>query len=189
MLNSMIIPILTGIIGLVMIFAAEPIITVLVIALGIFLILSGISILVTMPKIIDDKSFKIDIYVRGGINLLLGLLCVILPATMVNFAWKTMMYIIGIYALCSAAMEIYAVTKLNEAEIPVKKYIIEIIGTVVAAIVLFMLPSSFGFTLIKIGGGILVLVAIGMAVSSYRHRDIIEDDAVVVDEDSEEDKE
>ena len=93
------------------------------------------------------------------------------------------MIILAIYALCSAALEIYAVTKLNSAGVETKKYIIDIISTIVASIILFLLPSSFGFTLIKIGGGILIVIAIVLAIIEWRNRDIIEADAPVVDED------
>lgn len=67
-------PILTAILGLVMIFAAEPIIKVLIIAFGIYSLLSGIYTLTTTSKLIDEKSFKINCFVRGGLNILLGLL-------------------------------------------------------------------------------------------------------------------
>ncbi|MCR5612756.1 hypothetical protein [Treponema sp.] len=183
MLSPFIVPIMSAILGLVMIFAAEPIVFVLIIALGVFLLVSGVYILFSMSKLIDDKNYKIDSYIRGGVSILIGLICVIRPRGLVEGAWKATMIILAIYALCSAALEIYAVTKLNSAGVETKKYIIEIISTIVAAIILFLLPSSFGFTLIKIGGGILIVIAIVLAIIEWRNRDIIEADAPVVDED------
>lgn len=182
MVTSFSIPVLTAILGLVMIFAAEPIIKVLVIALGVFLIISGFYSMTIMSKLSAEKRFKIDIYIRGILSIILGILSVILPATMAQFAWNAMMIIIGVFALFSAAMEIYAAKILNDAGVPVKRYIIEIIGTIIAAIVVFMLPSSFGFALIKIGGIALIILSIIMAIIAWKNRDIIQNDADVVDE-------
>ena len=182
MVTSFSIPVLNAILGLVMIFAAEPIIKVLVIALGVFLIISGFYSMTIMSKLSAEKRFKIDIYIRGILSIILGILSVILPATMAKFAWNVMMIIIGVFALFSAAMEIYAAKLLNDAGVPVKRYVIEIIGTIIAAIVVFLLPSSFGFTLIKIGGIALIILSIIMAIIAWKNRDIIQNDAEVVDE-------
>ena len=64
MVTSFSIPVLTAILGLVMIFAAEPIIKVLVIALGVFLIISGFYSMTIMSKLSAEKRFKIDIYIE-----------------------------------------------------------------------------------------------------------------------------
>lgn len=175
-------PVLTAILGLVMVFAAESIITVFVIALGVCLIVSGFYSLAVLAKLSSDKRFKIDIYVRGILSILLGILSIILPVSMAQFAWKVMMIILGVFALCSAVMEIYAAKLLHDADIPIKQYVTEIIVTLIAAIVLFLLPSSFGFTLIKIGGIVLILISIVMAINAWKNRDIIEKDAAVEDE-------
>ena len=182
MLSSFIVPALTAVIGLVMIFSAEPVIYVLVVALGLFFLVSGIYILFTMSKLVDDKSYKIDTYIRGGVSILLGLLCIIRPRGFAEGAWKATMIILGIFAICSALLEIYAVVKLSSAGINTKKYLIEIISTFVGAIVLFLLPSDFGFTLIKFAGVVFILIAVVMAFIAYKNRDIIEEDAPVVDE-------
>lgn len=184
MANGYLIPALTGIVGLVMLFAAESIVNVLVIVLGIFLILSGIYSVFTTSKLVDEKAFKINLFSRGVLSVILGLLCIILPNTMVQFSWKVMMIILGIFALGSAASEIYAVIMIKEAGLEIKHYVIEIVGTLIGAIVLFMIPASFGFTLIKIAGAVFILFAIYMAIASYRNRDIIEEDAEVTDDDS-----
>lgn len=184
-MNNFAVPILTAILGLIMMFAAEPIITVFVIALGFFLMISGFYILFVMARLLDDKNYKIAAYIRGAASIVLGILCVVLPVAVVNFAWKTMMVILGIYALLSAVMEIYAVIRLRQMEpdLDVKKYVTEILTTLIAAVVLFLLPSSFGFKLIKIFGGLLIGAACVLAVVAYKNRPIIEADAEVVDED------
>lgn len=182
MFSTYLIPMLTGVVGLVMLFAAEPIVKVLVVALGIFLVISGLYLITETAKLIQDKNFKINVWIRGGLSIVLGLLCVILPLAMVNFAWKIMMIVLGIYGIMSAASEIATIMKLSQEGMEVRRYVIEVIGTILASIVLFMIPSSFGFTLIKIGGIVLILIAIVLAIGANRNQPIIEADAEVVDE-------
>jgi len=183
MYSFLIVPFMTALLGLVMIFAAEPIIKVLVIALGIYLVVSGFYTLLYMLKLVEEKSYKIGIAIRGGLSLVIGFICIIFPATSVDFAWKSMMAILGIYALCSAAIEIYAIRILSSAGRDVRRYVIEILITISVAIVLFMLPTSFGFNIIKIGGIVLIVIAGILAFSGWKNRDIVQKDAEVVDED------
>lgn len=183
MVTAYLIPALTAVIGLIMLCSAEAIVSVLVIALGVFLILSGIYVLFSMPKFLEEKAAKIGTYVRGGVSIILGLLCIVLPVGVANFSWKAMMIILGIYALCSAGLETYAVFSIDNESIDKKRYMIEVGGTIIAAIVLFMLPSNFGFTLIRIAGAIFIIIAVILAINIYRNRDIVEEDAPVVDND------
>lgn len=183
MVTAYLIPALTAVIGLIMLCSAEAIVSVLVIALGVFLILSGIYVLFSMPKFLEEKAAKIGTYVRGGVSIILGLLCIVLPVGVANFSWKAMMIILGIYALCSAGLETYAVFSIENETIDKKRYMIEVGGTIIAAIVLFMLPSNFGFTLIRIAGAIFIIIAVILAINIYRNRDIVEEDAPVVDND------
>lgn len=182
-MTAYLIPVLTAIIGLVMLCSAEAIVSVLVVALGIFLVLSGVYSLFSMPKFLENKAARIGTYVRGGVSIILGLLCIVLPVGVANFSWKAMMIILGIYALCSAALETYAVFSIENDAIDKKRYMIEVGGTIIAAIVLFMLPSNFGFTLIRIAGAIFIIIAVILAINIYRNRDIVEEDAPVVDND------
>lgn len=182
-MTAYLIPVLTAIIGLVMLCSAEAIVSVLVVALGIFLVLSGVYSLFSMPKFLENKAARIGTYVRSGVSIILGLLCIVLPVGVANFSWKVMMIILGIYALCSAGLETYAVFSIENEAIDKKRYMIEVGGTIIAAIVLFMLPSNFGFTLIRIVGAIFIIIAVILAINIYRNRDIVEEDAPVVDND------
>lgn len=176
-------PILTAILGLVMIFAAEPIIKVIIIAVGVYTLVSGIYVLTTTSKLLNDKSFKTNCYIRGAFNIILGLCCIILPISIAQFAWKAMMIIMGISAIISAISELYSISKLKSKDISTKKYIYELLLTLIAGIVAFLLPSSFGFTLIKIAGIILIVISIFMAISIYRNKPIIIEEAEIVDQD------
>ena len=57
-------PILAGILGLVLLCVPQQFVVVLVVALGIFLILSGFFILFKLLSLSDDTFYKVNIYVR-----------------------------------------------------------------------------------------------------------------------------
>ncbi len=98
-------------------------------------------------------------------------------------AWQIMIYIAAGYCIISVILETISVMKLYSNGITVKKYIFEIIYTLLLAMILFALPSSIGFIIIRIGGVILLLCAIFIAISAYRRADIIIEDAEVTDDD------
>mgnify|MGYP003554454784 CR=1 FL=1 len=76
-------------------------------------------------------------------------------------------------AIFSSISELYSISQLNSEEVSTKRYKFELVLTIIAGIVAFLLPSSFGFTLIKIAGGLLIIIAIVMAISIYKNSPII----------------
>lgn len=181
--STFVLSILTAIIGLLMIFVTDGIIKFLVIALGVYLILFGAFLMFNTSKVLTDRNFKIAVYTRGTVSIILGLLCIILPATIAEFAWKVMIYILASYAIISAAAAGYDTIKMHEAGLEVKKNLAEIAISLLAAVILFLLPSNFGSMLIKFAGGCLIVAAIVMAFIAWKNRPIIDEDAEVTDED------
>lgn len=174
--------IMTALVGLIMLIAAKPIVTVLIIVIGIYEIITGVFILTNVVSLVEEKSFKILSIVRGVFSIILGLLCVILPIAMATFAWQVMVYIIAIYTIVSAILEVIMIFKMREFAVETKRYIIETISSVILAIILFMLPSDFGFTIIRIGGALLIIAAAVFAFNCYKNRDIVASDVEVHDD-------
>lgn len=183
MFTDYLIPILAGILGLVMLCVPEHFVIVLVVALGIFLIVSGIYIIFKLSNLSDDTLYRVNIYVRGGLSILLGGLCIFLPIKMGQAIWTTLCVVLGIFAILAAVSEFLTVLKLKEQDLPIKQYVTEIIGMAVTAVVLFLLPK-FGNVLLRIAGGVIILVAIVLAINIKKNEPIIADDAEVVDEDA-----
>lgn len=175
------IPILAGILGLVLLCVPQQFVVVLVVALGIFLILSGFYILFKLLKLSDDTFYKVNIYVRGGLSIILGALCILLPIKMGEAIWTTLCIVLGIFALLAAVSEILTIIKLKEQNIPVKQYVTEMAGMIITAIVLFLLPK-FGNILLRIAGGVILVTAIVLAINVKKNAPIVEEDAEVVDE-------
>lgn len=178
------IPVLAGILGLVLLCVPQHFVVVLVVALGIFLILSGVYILFKLSNLSDDTLYRVNIYVRGGLSIILGALCIFLPIKMGEAIWTTLCVVLGIFAILAVISEFLTIIKLKEQNIPVKQYITEMIGMIVTAVVLFLLPK-FGNILLRIAGGLIILVAVILAINIKKNQPIVQEDAEVVDEDEE----
>ena len=174
--------IMTAIVGLMMLLAAEPVVQVLVIVLGISAILDGGFMLATVAPLCVEKNFKIQCFVRGVVGIVVGLLCVVLPLRVAEFAWKTFIYIFAVYSIFAAIFQIPIALTLRQEGFPVKRHVIEIISSLLLALILFLLPGSAGFTIIRIGGGLLLLAGAAITLLAWKNRDIIADDAIVRDE-------
>ena len=173
---------MTAIVGLMMLLAAEPVVQVIVIVLGISAILSGGFMLASVAPLSGDKAFKMQCYVRGGVGIVVGLLCVVIPLRVAQFAWQTMVYIFAFYSLAAGIVEIPIALTLRRDGFPVKRYAIEIAASIALAVILFFLPSSAGFAIIRIGGAVLMIAGAAIAYLAWKNRDIIADDAIVRDE-------
>ena len=173
-------PILAGILGLVLLCVPQQFVVVLVVALGIFLILSGFFILFKLLSLSDDTFYKVNIYVRGGLSIILGALCIFLPIKMGEAIWTTLCIVLGIFALLASVSEILTIIILKEQNIPVKQYITEMVGMIITAIVLFLLPK-FGNILLRIAGGVILVTSIILAINVKKNAPIVEEDAEVVD--------
>ncbi len=176
---------MTAIVGLMMLLAAEPVVQVLVIVLGIFAVLDGAFMLAGVAPLSTERTFRIECIVRGAGGIVIGLLCIILPLRVAEFAWQTIIYIFAIYAILSAVLEIPITVTLHTEGLPVKRYVMEILSTILLSVILFLLPTTFGFAIIRIGGAILLVLGGVIAFLAYRNRDIIADDAVVTDDEPE----
>ena len=174
--------IMTAIVGLMMLLAAESMVQILVIVLGISAILNAGFILAAVAPLSVDKTFKTECFIRAAVGIIVGLVCVVIPIRVAEFAWQTLVYVFAVYSLLAALVEIPIALTLHKDGFPVKRYAIEIAASIALAVILFLLPSTFGFTIIRIGGAVLIGVGVGTTILAWKNRDIIADDAIVRDE-------
>ena len=175
--------IMTAVVGLMMLLAAEPVVQVLVIVLGISAVLNGAFILGAVLPLCSDRAFKIECLVRGLAGIVIGLLCIVLPLRVAKIAWQTLIYVFAFYAILSAAVAVPIAVTLGKDGFPVRRHVIEIISSLLTGIILFMLPTSIGFTIIRIGGALLLIAGAAIAFIAWKNRDITVYDAVVTDDD------
>lgn len=174
--------IMTAIVGLMMLLAAESMVQILVVVLGISAVLDGGFMLAAVAPLSVEKNFKIECYVRGIAGIVIGILCIVLPLRVAQFAWQSLIYIFAIYSIFAAICQIPITLTLHQDGLPVKRHVIEIVATIVLAVILFALPSSIGFTIIRIGGALLLLAGAAITFLAWKNRDIIADDAIIRDE-------
>lgn len=165
--------ILTIVIGLMLLIAPKECIKVIVIALGIASIINGIYNLISLRNLVADPDYTKLITVRGIVSIVIGALALFLPLFIAGVIWTVMIYILAVYLLASALLELYGTTKMKQAGIDTKPYIGEFIGSILLAIILFLLPAEIGTVLVRILGIIIFLFGIGFLVWEWKTRPVI----------------
>lgn len=176
-----ILPVLTAFLGLTLLFIPQQIVVVIVIAIGIYLICSGFFIMFKVARLLDEKFFRANIYIRSLISVVIGILCIALPLQVGETIYNAICIMLGIYTVLAAISELISIVKLRQNSISVKKYVPELIGTIISAFIFFLLPKV-GYILLRIAGGISIVIAIINAIQIKKNQPIIQADAQVVDE-------
>lgn len=164
--------ILSLIAGLLMLFSPDAWIKVVVILLGLAAIVNGCFNLFYVRRIFDDDYFRRSIIVRGLLSLVVGLVAVILPLALASAIWTAMVYMLAAYLLVSAALELYASLRLRASGVDTKPYYGEIVGSIILAIILFIIPAQVGIVLVRICGALLVLSGLGVIFWQWRNRGV-----------------
>ncbi len=156
--------------GLLMLFSPEAWTKVVVILLGIGAIINGFFNLFYVRQVFDDSFFRRSIIIRGLLSLVVGLVAVILPLALATAVWTAMVYVLAAYLLVSALLELYASIRLRSSGVDTKPYYGEIIGSIVLAVILFIIPAQVGIVLVRICGALLVLSGLGVIFWQWRNR-------------------
>ena len=165
--------ILSIIIGLMMLIVPRQCIKAIVVILGIFSIGNGIFNLLSIRKLIADSNFVKTITIRGTISIIVGLLAILLPLVFAGILWTVMVYTLAFYLLISSGMEIYSTIKMRQVGINTKPYIAEIIGSIVIAIILLIIPAEIGTLIIRFLGLAIMLVGIGILFFETKSKPLI----------------
>ena len=163
---------LSMIAGLLMLFSPEAWTKVVVILLGLAAIVNGCFNLFYVRRIFDDNYFQRSIIIRGLLSLVVGLVAVILPLALATAIWTAMVYLLAAYLLVSAALELYASLRLHASGVDTKPYYGEIIGSIILAIILFIIPAQVGIVLVRICGALLVLSGLGVIFWQWKSRGV-----------------
>ena len=114
--------IMTAIVGLMMLLAAESMVQILVVVLGISAVLDGGFMLAAVAPLSVEKNFKIECYIRGIAGIVIGILCIVLPLRVAQFAWQSLVYIFAIYSIFAAICQIPITLTLHQDGLPVKRH-------------------------------------------------------------------
>ena len=165
--------VLAIIIGLMMLIVPHQCIKAIVIILGIFSVGNGVFNLFSIRKLIADSDFAMIITIRGSISIIVGLLAILLPLSFAGVLWTIMIYTLAFYLLISSGMEIYGTIKMKTVGIDTKPYIAEIIGSIIIAIILLIIPAEIGTLIIRFLGLAIMLVGIGILFFETKSKPLI----------------
>ena len=165
--------ILSIIIGLMMLIVPHQCIKAIVIILGIFSIGNGIFNLFSIRKLIADSNFVKTITIRGTISIIVGLLAIFLPLVFAGILWTVMVYTLAFYLLISSGMEIYSIIKKKQVGINTKPYIAEIIGSIVIAIILLIIPAKIGTLIVRLLGIAIMIIGVGLLFFEIKSKPLV----------------
>lgn len=165
--------VLAIIIGLMMLIVPHQCIKAIVIILGVFSVANGVYNLFAIRRLIADSDFAITITIRGIISIIIGLLAILLPLIFAGVIWTIMVYILAFYLLISSGMEIYGATKMKKVGINTKPYIAEIIGSIIIALILLIIPAEIGTLIVRLLGIAIMIVGIGLLFFETRNKTLI----------------
>ena len=165
------------VVGLLLLIIPKYCIYGIVILLGIFSIVNGVYNLVKIRNIITDPDFYIVLTIRGIVSIVIGILAVLLPAIFAKTAtaiWTVMVYILAVYLLVTAIMELYATVQIKKFGLETKPYITEILFSLAAGILLFFIPpKTFGEIILRIIGAGVVVIGVTLMIIMFKNKPIV----------------
>ena len=84
-----------------------------------------------------------------------------------------MVYSLAFYLLISSGMEIYSTIKMNQFGINTKPYVAEIIGSIVIAIILLIIPAKIGTLIVRLLGLAIMIIGIGLLFFEIKSKPLI----------------
>ena len=165
------------ILGLLLLIVPKYCIYTLVILLGFFSIGNGVYNMIRTRHLISDPDFYVLMTVRGLFSIVIGILAILLPAIFAKTAvviWTVMVYILAVYLIVTAGMELYGTTQMKKFGLETKPYITEILFELFAGILLFFIPpKTFGEVILRIIGLVIILVAVAFIIIIAKDKPLV----------------
>lgn len=174
--------ILLAVIGLLMIIMPRGFIKAAVILLGIEAVVNGVYTLVYTRKFISEASVQFTIICRSMLSIVIGLLAFFLPLVVADVMWTVMLYVLAVYLLADAVLELYAIGKLRDAGVERRYFIREAVISIVVAVILFIIPAKIGTLIVRICGLILLILGASYSFYEWNSRPILQEHVEVVDD-------
>lgn len=190
--NKLFLGFVTAALGLFLLLSPEAFVKFFVIILGIAAIIDGVFILAATRNLILDPQYNKIVTVRGVLSIIVGLLAVFLPMLVAAVIWKMMAYTLAVYLFISAGLEAFTISKLHRNGIMIRQSLIEVLCSVIIAVVLLIIPSeSAGNFIIRLMGLVLLVFGVGFVLLQWKNRPVIVEPESVetVENESEENQE
>lgn len=192
--KNLIIGIFLSIISLLVIIKPAIVLYILVLFVGAYSVVNGITNLIGLKKVSANETYKKAIIIKNLISIGLGIIAVIMPFALlktVNAIWSIMSYILGIALVAFSVTGFITASMLNSEQTELKKHMTtESLICLLIAVLLFIIPISavihtllrvVGIVCLVVGLGITALEIIKLVQNKKIEKDEIELEAVVVD--------
>lgn len=174
-------------VGLLLLIIPNKIVQVLIIVLGAEAIVNGIFSIITTRTLIEDPAFRFSILIRGVAGIIIGTLAIALPLIVADTMWMIMVYVLAVYLLAAAVIEMYALALLRHTDIDRKQYYLEALVSIIVAVILILIPRQIGGFILRILGLAILIVGAVYIYISLRERKIekVVIESVVVEDEPE----
>lgn len=152
------------------IFYTDNFIRLLTIAIGAWLIVSGIITVVGAFRIKEDNRRRGYAIARSLLNIVIGALAVLMPFFIAQTYWVVLLFIVAIQLCIAAVLEILIGLRLRSAGLPASGAFMGALISLAIAVVLFLAPEFLGALLIKWIGGLILLLGLVLIGYSFRLR-------------------
>ena len=135
---------------------------ILIIALGVVAIVTGISSLATMNRYSFGKFNHTTTLVKGVLGVIIGVLAVIMPLATGEKVWIVLLYVLAAQLLISSLVMLTDSIAVRAAGFPASPLVTEGLVSLVLAVVLFVFPRGVADLLITIFG--ITIIVVGLTV-------------------------
>ena len=157
--------IILALIGLLVIIFPAFWVKVVVILLGLAAVCYGIYGLKFSKSIFENTMYERTILIKSIASIVIGAMAILFPLAIGSAAWSAMIWVLIIYLILAAIMGFYAAALLKDSGIARKRYFLENLGLLVAAVLLILIsPKSLGSAILRIIGALAVLAGAGLVV-------------------------
>lgn len=171
--NRIFLGFVTAALGLLLLISPDSFIKLFVILLGVAAVIDGIFILATTRNLILDPQYNLIVTIRGVLSIAVGAFAVIYPLATAKTVWNIMAYSLAVYLLISAGMQIYTITKLHRNGVMIRQSMIEVLTSILLAVVLFVIPAKeVGDFIVRLFGIALVIFGAGTVILQWKNRPI-----------------
>ena len=143
---------------------------ILVIALGVLAIITGITSLATMNKYSFGKFNHGSTLVKGVLGIVVGMLAVIMPLATGETAWTFIIYVLAAELVISSLVLFIDAVAVKSAGFPAAPLVTEGIVSLIFAVILFLFPRDVANLLVTILGITVLIVGVTLALLAIAFR-------------------
>lgn len=152
------------------VFYTDNFIRLLTVAVGGWLIISGIITLISAFRIKDDKRRRNYALLRSILNIVIGGIAVWMPFAVAATYWVVLLFVVAIQLCIAAILEIMIGLRLRSAGLPASGAFVGALISLAIALILFLAPEFLGELLIKWIGWLIVALGVVLMAYSFRFR-------------------